>query len=292
MTTRITDTTGTTAAPAPTAAIITGASRGIGEALARVLARAGVHVGLIARNEERLEAVATEIVADGGVAAFRSVDVTDVEATRAAVHGLAEELGAPISLLVNNAGKIDREVSLWEADPAQWREVIETNLIGSFHVSHATVPLMLDAGGGRVVEIVSGAGAKDWAVASAYTASKAAMIRNVGHMHEAAYNLGLRSFAVAPGTVKTDMSRSMQLHADRTSFTPVSRTEDLVLAIHRGDLDNWSGKYLRVTHDSPESLAAFEEDRGAPAAHARRLAITPWGDDDPQLVEALVPKSG
>ena len=230
---------------------------------------------------------------------FKAVDITDTEATGIAAEALARELsafGTPVSLLVNAAGRIDREVALWEADPAQWREIIETNLIGSFNVSNAVIPRMLDAvmlaegSYCRVVELASGAGAKDWAKASAYTSSKAGLIRVVGHLHEAGFDLGLRSFAVAPGTVRTDMTESMELHSGRTEFTPVELTENLVLAIHRGELDSWSGKYLRVTHDSPESLVSFESEHGAPAESARRLAVTPWGADDPQAGEAMTPK--
>lgn len=274
------------------AAIVTGASRGIGEALARALAAGGAPVGLIARNAGRLSSVTASIRAAGGVAEFRAVDVTDFDAISTAVRELAAELGTPIGLLVNNAGRIDREVPLWEADPTQWHDVIATNLIGSFNTSRAVIPLILANRAGRVIEIVSGAGAKDWEKASAYVTSKAGMIRNVGHLHEAGYALGLRSFALSPGTVKTDMSTSMQLHAERTDFTPVELIANMVLAIHRGALDQWSGKYLRVTHDSPESLAAYETTHGAPAESARRLAIVPWGEEDPQTTEALVPKRG
>lgn len=286
------------AAPAPeppiavTAAIVTGASRGIGEALARSLASNGVPVGLLARDRELLHTIVESIRAEGGTAEFRAADVTGSAATAHAVRELVETLGVPLGLLVNNAGRIDREVPLWEADSDEWRGVIETNLIGSFNVSRAAIPLMLEFGGGRVVEIVSGAGAKDWAKASAYVASKAAMIRNVGHLHEAGFAQGLRSFAVSPGTVRTAMSTSMKLHAGRIEFTPVERTEEMVLAIHRGELDAWSGKYLRVTHDTPASLGAYTAERGMPEESARRLSIVPWGEGDPQAAEALVPKSG
>lgn len=283
------------------AAIITGASRGIGRALALALAAAGSPVGLIARDEAKLQEVAAEIAAAGGRAVFRAVDVTDTEATMAAASAIADELkalGAPVGLLVNAAGRIDREVALWEADPAEWRAIIETNLVGSFNVSRAVIPRMLDAVNAdhdqycRVVELASGAGAKDWAKASAYTSSKAGLIRVAGHLHEAGHALGLRTFAVAPGTVRTDMTGAMELHQGRKEFTPVELTTNLVLSIHRGELDAWSGKYLRVTHDSPESLANYEREHGAPAEGARRLAITPWGDGDPQSAEAMVPKRG
>lgn len=274
------------------AAIVTGASRGIGRDIAIALAAAGSPVGLIARDEDRLARVAREIEAAGGTAAFRVADVRDWRTVERAVSELTEACAAPLGLLVNNAGRIDREVPLWEADPEQWRDVVETNLLGSFHAARAAVPLMLEQGVGRVVEIVSGAGAKDWAKASAYVASKAAMIRDVGHLHEAGHALGLRAFGVSPGTVRTDMSTSMELHAGRTEFTPVAATTEMVLAIHRGELDAWSGKYLRVTHDSPASLSAYEAEHGAPAESVRRLAVVPWGEDDPQVTEALVPKRG
>lgn len=287
--------------PQQYAAVITGASRGIGRALALALASSGVTVGLLARNAQLLDAVVSEVKQHGGLAFARAADVTNAVETNAAVQELVLELestGAVVTLLVNAAGRIDREVALWEADPVEWRNIVETNLVGSFHVSNAVIPHMLraiEAGKAqqaRVIELASGAGAKDWSKASAYTASKAGVIRMVGHLHEAGFELGLRSFAVAPGTVKTDMSTSMTLHADRKEFTPVELTENMVLAINRGELDEWSGKYLRVTHDSPQSLAAHALQFGSPSSEARRLAIVPWGDDDPQRTESMTPKLG
>ncbi len=284
-----------------TAAIVTGASRGIGRSIAVALAAEGVAVGLIARNTHLLDQLVSDIRAAGGTAYSCAIDITDFAAVAGAAESLTLDLhkaGARVSLLVNAAGRIDREVALWEADPSQWRETIETNVIGSFAVSNAVIPRMLSTVQlsterfCRVIELASGAGAKDWAKASAYTASKAGVIRMVGHMHEAGYAQGVRSFAVAPGTVRTDMTAAMELHANRTEFTPVELTCELVCAIHRGELDAWSGKYLRVTHDSPRSLHEYERVYGAPADGARRLAISAWGEDDPQLTESLVPKQG
>lgn len=277
------------AAPAPARTVlVTGASSGIGRALALGLGGAGLDVALLARNGEELEAVSEEIVGRGAGAAWAIADVRDGAAVRTAVAQLVDRIG-PIDLLVNNAGAIDTEVPLWEADSQQWEQVVATNLIGSFHVSRAVLPSMVERGGGREVDIVSGAGARDWNVASAYTASKAALIRQVGHLHEAGFHRGLRAFAVAPGTVETRMSTGMVMHRGRRSFTPVERTVDLVAAIGRGELDAWSGRYLRVTHDSPASLLAH----GELGAGDRRLGIYPWGiewdSDDPNLAEGLVP---
>lgn len=272
------------APPAATVAFVTGASRGIGRSIALALGQAGIAVGLLARDATALAEVAREIEGLGGRAALAVADVGDAEQVAAAVAVLRESLGVP-GLLVNNAGRIDGEVPIWEADVERWRAVVETNLLGSFHVSREVLALMVAAGGGRSVDIVSGAGARDWDVASAYTATKAAQIRMVGHVHEAGFASGLRSFAIAPGTVRTDMSTSMALHAGRTDFTPVERTTDLVLAIARGEIDVWSGRYLRVTHDSAASLAAH----GAPEGLARRLGVIPWGEDDPNAADTLVP---
>lgn len=115
---------------------------------------------------------------------------------------------------------------------------------------------------------------------SAYTASKAGLIRVVGHLHEAGYGRGLRAFAVAPGVVETDMSSSMRAHAQRTEFTPIERTTTMIRAIAAGELDDWSGCYLRVTHDSPDSLRE-RRTRGEVPASARRMLVAPWGSDDP-----------
>lgn len=271
--------------PAPAeVALVTGASRGIGRAVALGLARAGLRVGLLARDGEALAEAAAELTAAGGRAALAVADVSDAEAVRDAVAALVADLG-PVDLLVNNAGRIDAEVPLWEADVEQWHGVVATNLLGSFHVSRAVLPAMVARGGGRTVDIVSGAGARDWDVASAYTATKAGQLRLVGHVHEAGFARGLRAFGVAPGTVETRMSTSMLVHRNRTEFTPVERTVDLVAAIGRGELDDWSGRYLRVTHDDVTSLRAH----GTPAPGARRLGITPWGEDDPNAGEGLVP---
>lgn len=266
------------------AAIITGASSGIGRALALGLAGAGRPVGLLARRADLLGDLAREINDSGGRAAWVAADVRDAGAVADAVVVIENEIG-PTDLLVNNAGAIDSEVPLWEADVEEWHRVVETNLHGSFHVSRAVVAGMIARGNGRVVEIVSGAGARDWDVASAYTASKAALLRQVGHLHEAGFERGLRSFAIAPGTVETAMSTSMRLHAGRTEFTPVEATIDLVAAIGDGALDDWSGRYLRVTHDSAQSLLAH----GTPTPTARRFGVFPWGPDDPALTEGLVP---
>lgn len=245
----------TSVVPPARTALVTGASRGIGRELARGLAAAGLDVGLLARDEVRLARTAGEIEAGGGRAVAVTADVTDAVAVRRAVSEVERALG-PIDLLVNNAGRSDSEVPVWEAEPEQWWQVVETNVRGPFLLSHAVVPGMLARGGGRVVDLSSGAAVHDMALATGYNVSKTALMRLGGAMHEAGFDRGLRVFELAPGVVRTDMSTAMRAHAGRTEWTDPADVVELLLAIASGDLDDCSGCYLRTGADTPESLRA------------------------------------
>ncbi|GAA1649872.1 SDR family NAD(P)-dependent oxidoreductase [Georgenia ruanii] len=261
--------------PPARTALVTGASRGIGRALAVGLARAGLDVAVLARDAERLAATAAEIRGLGRRAVAVAADVTDPAAVTAAVETAAAGLG-PIDLLVNNAGRIDAEVPLWEADAEQWWSVVETNVRGPFLLARAVVPGMLARGGGRVIDLSSGAGTRDNADASAYNVAKTALFRLGGSMHEAGYVRGLRTFELAPGVVVTDMTRSMRAHAGRTKWTDVADVVELAVVIARGGLDDLSGRYLRAGTDTPASLR-FRASLGE-LGEARRLRVTDWPD--------------
>ncbi|MEV0893485.1 SDR family oxidoreductase [Promicromonospora sp. MEB111] len=277
------------AAPGPArTALVTGASRGIGREIALGLARAGLDVALLARDAARLEAVAAEVRAAGATAAVLTADVSDPAAVRAAV-GQAEDALGSIDLLVNNAGAIESEHPLWEADPDEWWSVFETNVRAPFLFSRFTVPGMIARGGGRVVDLASGASSHEMAGGhSAYNASKTALVRMGANLHEDGFPHGIRVFELAPGVVKTDMSTGMTLHENRTEWTPAERVTDVVNAIAAGELDACSGWFLRVSDDTPESLKALAADvaeQGA-GATARRLRVLPAGSGDP-LAAAL-----
>ncbi|HLT83664.1 MAG TPA: SDR family NAD(P)-dependent oxidoreductase [Phototrophicaceae bacterium] len=234
-------------------ALVTGASRGIGRALAVGLAQAGLDVALLARDARLLEGTAEEVRAAGVRAVALAADVTDGAAVEEAVARAEAELGR-IDLLVNNAGVIDPEVPLWEADPERWWSVVETNVRGPFLLARAVVPGMLERGGGRVVDINSGAGTRDGADATAYYVSKTALFRIGGALHEAGFDRGLRSFELAPGVVRTDMTASMRAHEGRSEWTEPADVVELVAALAGGGLDALSGCYVRVGADTPESL--------------------------------------
>ncbi|NAZ85315.1 SDR family NAD(P)-dependent oxidoreductase [Kineococcus indalonis] len=260
-------------------ALVTGASRGIGRELVLGLARAGWAVGALARDAVALDEVVEEVTAAGGRAVATAVDVTDARAVAAAVHALESELGGA-SLLVNNAGRIEAdEAAPWEADLEEVRRVVEANVLGPFHLVRAVVPGMVARGGGRVVDLSSGAAHKDSPVHAAYGASKAALFRLGGALSAAGREHGVLAFEVSPGVVRTGMTTSMAQHSERTEWTDPADVLALVLAVARGELDAWAGRLVRAGVDTPASLAAAAR-AGLPDG-ARVLGLLPYGPGDP-----------
>ena len=134
-------------------AVITGASSGIGRATARALAAAGARVGLAARRAERLEGLKEEISQSGGEALALPTDVTDYGQAEAMVRRVEEALGG-VDVLVNVAG-VMLPAPIAEADPADWRRMVEVNLMGVLHATRAALPGMLKRGTGHVVNVSS-----------------------------------------------------------------------------------------------------------------------------------------
>ena len=130
-------------------ALVTGASRGIGQALAQGLAYAGADVAVAARNEQDLQTSLTAIRALGRKGVALSLDVTDLAAIRAGVDAACQQLGG-LDILINNAG-IEQVCPSLDVDEALWDRILDTNLKGVFHGIRAAVPVMKTAGGGTVL---------------------------------------------------------------------------------------------------------------------------------------------
>ena len=265
--------------PPARTALVTGASGGVGRILSVALAGAGVAVGLVGRDPERLEATRAAVQDAGGRAVVAVADVTDAAQVAEAVAAVEAGVGG-VDLLVNNAGVIERsEVPVWEADPQEWWHVVSTTLRASFLLVQAVVPGMLRRGGGRVVDLSSGAGAQDREIHTGYCTGKAGLFRIAGGVHLAGYDRGLRSFEMSPGVVPTAMSTGMSQHAGRVDWTPPEAVSGLLLAIARGELDAFSGGFLRAGVDDPAVLRAAAA-AGLPEG-ARRLLVRPYGPQDP-----------
>jgi len=197
---------------------ITGASRGIGAAAARVFAAAGARVALLARSEAEIATLAAEIGRDRAMAL--PCDVADAGQVTTALGRVATEFGG-LDVLINNAGVIDPIARITEAAPEDWGRAIDINLKGVFHGMHAAIPLMRARGSGTIITVSSGAAHRPLEGWSAYCAAKAgaAMLTRAAHLEEAAN--GLRIMGLSPGTVATDM----QVKIRASGINPVSQID-------------------------------------------------------------------
>lgn len=187
-------------------ALVTGASRGIGRAIAAMLAAQGATVVAAARGDNAVATVEA-IRAAGGRAETLSLDVTDADAAVAAVQGVVATHGR-LDILVSNAG-ITRDQLMLRMKRAEWDEVIATNLTAAFVLCQAALKPMLKQRGGRIVAISSVVGQMGNAGQANYAASKAGLI---GFCKSLAREVGSRSVTVnvvAPGFVETDMTKAV-----------------------------------------------------------------------------------
>jgi 3-oxoacyl-[acyl-carrier protein] reductase len=187
--------------------LVTGASRGIGRALARALAAQGATVLLGARDESRLAEVVAEIAAAGGRAEALCLDVARPESVAAAFEKILAAHGR-LDHLVNNAG-VTRDALLLRMKPEQWHDVIATNLTGVFHCTQAALKPMLKARYGRIVNLTSVVGLCGNAGQANYAASKAGVIGFTKAVAREVAGRGITANAIAPGFIETDMTAAM-----------------------------------------------------------------------------------
>ena len=189
--------------------VITGASKGIGAATARVLAGLGARVVLAARSGDALTALAEET---GGIAV--PCDVSDF----AQVQALIEQAG-DVDVLVNNAGLIDPIARIADSDPAAWGQVVDVNVKGVYHGLRAVLPGMIARGSGTVINISSGAATSALEGWSHYCATKAAVLSLNRVADKEVHSTGVRVMGLSPGTVATDMQREIAA----SGINPVSQ---------------------------------------------------------------------
>ena len=186
------------------AAVITGASRGIGRAIALRLAGAGARVAVLARRADALAEVVADVRAAGGEAVAAVCDVADPDQVRAAAEVVRAALGA-VDILVNNAGAVLRRPALDITD-AEWRRVLAVNLDGTFYVTRA-FGADLVARAGRIINIASIAGREGTALLSAYCAAKHGVVGLTRALAEELRGAKVAVNAICPGSVDTEMLR-------------------------------------------------------------------------------------
>ncbi len=249
-------------------AIITGAGRGIGRAIALAYAREGARLALAARGEAELEETAAAVRELGGEAITVRTDVTSQIATERLVRRVVEHFGR-IDVLVNNAGISGPVGPLQSNDIAEWVDTINVNLTGTFLVCRAVIPVMLQQGSGRIINL-SGAGvANAWSNMSAYCSSKAAVVRLTEVIAQELDGKGITVNALGPGSVHTSMWERMTEQAAEAGAefihqlgqrvlsgggAPIDDCAELAVWLASGESGALTGRIISAAADDYRSL--------------------------------------
>jgi 3-oxoacyl-[acyl-carrier protein] reductase len=188
-------------------ALVTGASRGIGKAIAAVLGSRGATVVGTATSESGAQGISESLAAHGTRGAGKVLNVTDPDSIAALIKDVQTEYGAP-TILVNNAG-ITRDNLLMRMKDDEWNDVIDTNLTSVFRMSKACLRGMMKARGGRIITITSVIGATGNPGQANYAATKAGVIGFTKSLAREIGSRGITVNAVAPGFIDTDMTRAL-----------------------------------------------------------------------------------
>jgi len=229
-------------------AIVTGAGRGIGRAIALSLAAEGAAVGVFARTPEEIAATAEQISEAGGRALALSLDVRDAAAVRAAVSETEHQLGA-VTLLVNNAGTPGPAGLDWQVNPEAWFECIDVIVRGAFLLSRAVLPGMIARGSGRIINIASITGTRPYPPITATSVAKTALIRFSEGLAVQLEAHGICVFAVHPGVVRTRLLESYGLRIPEARFVGPERAGSLCARLASGRYDLLSGRFLGIDDD-------------------------------------------
>ena len=190
-------------------ALITGAGKGIGKAIALALAKEGVNVILLARTQDEIDNVAAKARSLRVKALAITADVADINSVNAAVEKALSEFKT-IDILINNAG-IAAFGKFLELEPADWERIIQVNLMGTYYVTRAVLPNMIERQTGDIINISSTAGLNGNALTSAYSASKFAILGLTDSLMQEVRKHNIRVTALTPSTVATDMAKELKL---------------------------------------------------------------------------------
>src|SRR5215831_11968217 len=206
-------------------ALITGASKGLGKAMALALAAEGARVGLVSRDPVLLNNVAAEITTAGGAASVFTADVTDEEQVRQVERAVASQFGK-VNILVNNAG-INVRKPVTDFTLAEWRSVMDSNVTAAFLMCRSFVPLMTGVGYGRILNMTSIMSWVSLPGRTAYSASKAVLLGMTRSLALELATEGITCNGISPGPFATEMNRPLienaEANAQFLSNIPLAR---------------------------------------------------------------------
>ncbi len=190
-------------------ALITGGGRGLGKATALAFAKEGINVAITGRNEQLLKESISELTALGVKATYAVFDVADFDAVTTAIAKLNADFGT-FDILVNNAG-VAAFGSVLDMDPKTWKDIIETNLLGTYYVTKAVLPQLIEKNEGDIINVSSTAGLNGAATTSAYSASKFGVIGFSDSLMREVRKNNIRVCTLMPSTIASDMSKELKL---------------------------------------------------------------------------------
>jgi 3-oxoacyl-[acyl-carrier protein] reductase len=190
-------------------ALITGAGKGIGKAIAIALAKEGVNLILVSRTQTDVDQLAGETAALGVKSLALSADVSDINSINSAVEKALAEFKS-IDILINSAG-IASFGKFLELEPEAWERIIQVNLMGTYYTTRAVIPNMIERQTGDIINISSTAGLNGNALTSAYSASKFAVLGLTDSLMQEMRKHNIRVTALTPSTVATDMAKDLNL---------------------------------------------------------------------------------
>lgn len=256
--------------------MVTGASGGLGRLIAAELGRAGARVAVVGRNHDRVAGTAELVTSNGGQALPLLCDVSDVNAVEAAVARTQAVLG-PIELLVNNAGEHGPIESIQNVDPTAWWRTFESNLLGTFLCTQAVLPTMSAARQGMIVNIASHAGVFRWPFCSAYSVSKAAVIKFTENLGQETLRQRIAAFAYHPGLLSIGLAETL-VASGASADTPegkvlswfraqesggllvdANRSVQVLMRLISGRYNRLTGCYMTVEDDLDAMLHRIEQ---------------------------------
>ena len=248
-------------------AIVTGAGRGIGRAIALAFAHEGVDMVVVSRTLSEVEETASQVTALGRRALALRVDVSRIEDIENMVRSTIEEFGR-IDVLVNSAGIFGPIGPLIKNDVSKWIETINVNLIGTFLCCKAVLPVMINQGGGKIVNLSGGGAASPHPRFSAYASSKAAVVRFTETLAEEVKEFNVQANAIAPGALNTRLQDEVLAAGElaggkaladakktkETGGTPLDVPAALAVFLASDESDGLTGKLISAVWDDWQNM--------------------------------------